>query len=462
MYVRALPFRDPLAALSAFHDVHWLAFLDSAASDPRSHYSYIGLDPFRTIVADRDGVRIDGRSVQGDPFGTLRSELSAFRAAASDGPVPFTGGAIGYVAYEAGRHVDRFPPLRPDRLAVPDMAVGLYDLILAFDRQEGCAWLMSSGLPERDPTRQKDRARVRALAVLRQLEAGHTPSQDDGTITGAWQAERSRADVESAIARAIEYIRAGDIFQVNLTQRRIAAVPDGLDDLALYRRLRLLSPAPFAAFLRCGPGLAVMSASPERFLHLDTDGHVETRPIKGTRRRDADEAVDRALAGELAASEKDRAENLMIVDLMRNDLGRVCEVGSIDVPVLRGIETFASVHHMVSAVTGRLRPGLDAIDLLRACFPGGSITGAPKIRAMEIIAELEPHRRGVCFGSVLRLGFDGSLDSNIAIRTMVRVGDRLQAQAGGGIVADSDPSAEYDEALLKMRPLLHALTGERR
>ncbi|WP_430515688.1 anthranilate synthase component I family protein, partial [Inquilinus limosus] len=259
------------------------------------------------------------------------------------------------------------------------------------------------------------------------------------------------------VRRIRDWITAGDIYQANLTQRFLADLPDGLDPFTLHRRLRALSPAPFAAFLDLGEGRWIASASPERFLAVDPAGRVETRPIKGTRPRGVDAAADAVLAVELQASTKDRAENLMIVDLLRNDLSKVCAVGSVRVPALCGLETFPRVHHLVSVVEGRLAPGRGAVDLLRACFPGGSITGAPKIRAMEIIRALEPARRGPYCGSVVHLGFDGSMDSSIIIRTLCGAQGQVAAQAGGGIVYDSDPDAEYDEAMVKVRPLLQAL-----
>jgi len=447
--------------LQAFAGDPVLALLDSAAADPRSRYSYLAVEPYAVMTASADGVALDGEPVGTDPFAALAAHLDSHRLPTADGPVPFRGGVVGYLAYEAARHVDRFPPPAADRHAVPEMVVGFYDVVVAFDLHRRQCWLLSSGLPERAEPARNRRAAARAEAVMARLAAAPGPAPAvDWSVRGTWRPERSRPAVEASVARVIDYIRAGDIFQANLTQRMLAERPSGLADALLYRRLRSLSPAPFAAFLGCGPDLAVLSASPERFLSLSADGRIETRPIKGTRRRHADPAADAAFARELAASEKDRAENLMIVDLMRSDLGRVCRVGSIQVPVLQGLETFASVHHLVSVVTGRLNGGLGAVDLLRACFPGGSITGAPKIRAMEIIAELEARQRGACFGSVFWIGNDGAMDSSIAIRTLVRTDDTLLAEAGGGIVADSDPAAEYDEAMLKMRPLLCALTGE--
>ncbi|MFZ1427679.1 MAG: aminodeoxychorismate synthase component I, partial [Geminicoccaceae bacterium] len=262
---------------------------------------------------------------------------------------------------------------------------------------------------------------------------------------------------EAAVQRVVDYILAGDIFQANLSQRFLAELPAGMDAWGLYRRLRRRNPAPFAAFLDF-EGVQLASASPERFLEL-RGRQVETRPIKGTRPRGATPETDRQLGAELLASAKDRAENVMIVDLLRNDLSRVCRDHTVLTPELCVLESFATVHHLVSTVTGELRDGLDAVDLLRATFPGGSITGAPKIRAMEIIAELEPSARGPYCGSIGWLGFDGWMDTSITIRTFAIKGRRVAFQAGGGIVADSEPAAEYAETLDKARALIEALQG---
>jgi para-aminobenzoate synthetase component 1 len=266
----------------------------------------------------------------------------------------------------------------------------------------------------------------------------------------------TRARYEAMIRRAIEYIYAGDVFQVNLAQRFVGRFDRRADPFALYRRLRALNPAPYAAFLRPDAESAVVSASPECFLRLTAEGHVATWPIKGTCPRGTTPEEDAALAAALQRSDKDRAENLMIVDLLRNDLSRVCAIGSVETIKLFALESFATVHHLVSEVRGDLMPGTGAVDLLRATFPGGSITGAPKIRAMEIIGELEPVRRGPYCGAVAWLGFDGAMEASIVIRTLTVAGDRVAAQAGGGIVADSDPAREYAETLDKIGPLLRA------
>lgn len=468
MRITPLEYRDVLEVFQPFSQDPVAALLDSAAtstlahphakSDIRSRYSYIAIEPFAVIRSDASGVCVDGIRVAGNPFSILQKHLAACRVVTENAVVPFIGGAVGYLAYEMGRHADRFPALANDPHAVPEMLVGLYDCVIAFDHFRQTSFLISTGLPAPEGSAREARAQEREAHILNRLQSAKTLSPIDWRPRGTWQAERPRGEIEQTIQCVIDYIVAGDIFQANLTQRMTAMRPAELDDFMLYRRLRAISPAPFAAFLRCGEDMSVISASPERFLALDSAGHVETRPIKGTIRRDPDPIRDAALATELAQSPKDRAENLMIVDLMRNDLARICLPGSVKVPALMEVETFASVHHLVSAVTGQLAPDCDAVDLMRACFPGGSITGAPKIRAMEIINELEQRQRGVCFGSVVWLGFDGAMDSSIAIRTLVRNHDTLIAEAGGGIVADSDPALEYDEAQLKMRPLLRALT----
>ncbi|MBB6305859.1 aminodeoxychorismate synthase component I [Xanthobacter tagetidis] len=464
MHVIAFPYGEALAAFSAVADDPFCAFLDSAAAgDPRARWSYIATDPFALITADAAGTRVDGRPVPHDPFSALEAALAAQAGDDLSGPAPFRTGAVGFLGYELGRHLERLPVPHALGPAVPEMAFGLYDVIAAFDHAERRAFILSSGRPEADPAARQARAQARGRWLCDRLaRAPAAPPAPDWRARGRFAPERPRAAVEQAVGRVIDYIRAGDIFQANLTHRMAADVPDGLGDLELYLRLRASSPAPFAAFLRCGPGLSVMSASPERFLSLAPDGLVETRPIKGTRPRGADPAADAAMARALIASAKDRAENLMIVDLMRNDLGRVSRTGSVRVPVLCGLETFASVHHLVSVVESTLKPGLGPVDLLRACFPGGSITGAPKIRAMEIIHELESAPRGVYCGAVAWIGFDGAMDSSIVIRTITRAGGTLLAQAGGGIVADSDPAAEYEESLVKLAPLLRALSGEDR
>jgi para-aminobenzoate synthetase component 1 len=297
-----------------------------------------------------------------------------------------------------------------------------------------------------------DQARAEAmLARLSAATARPAPVRLD------WSPAVSRATHLARLERTLEYIRAGDIFQANITAPFHAPRPAGLRAADIYLALRAGNRAPFSAFIACGGGQAVASVSPERFIRLGTAGAIETRPIKGTRRRGTTPADDAAQAASLLASAKDHAENLMIVDLLRNDISRVAVPGSVRVPTLCALESFASVHHLVSVVEGQLRPGAGAVDLLRAALPGGSITGAPKIRAMQIIAELEGTPRGPYCGTAMWLGFDGAMDSSILIRTMTVARDRIVAQAGGGIVADSDPAEEWDEVLVKVMPMLRSL-----
>jgi para-aminobenzoate synthetase component 1 len=459
MHVREIAWCEPALAASACADDPYCAFLDSAADgDPRSRYSYVCTSPFLVVEAAGASVTVNGRAAAGNPFSVLEGELARWRVLPGEAPVPFLGGAVGMLGYELGGWLERLPQRHADLLGIPDMVFGFYDVVLAFDRAARRCWVLSSGFPEIEPGARRARAAARAEALVRRLEPAPA-AKDVGGWHCRWRADFEPAAYEERIRRVLDYIRAGDIFQANFTMRFQAARPPGLRPFDLYTRLRALSPAPFAAFLSCGPKLGLASVSPERFLRLSPDGRIETRPIKGTRPRHADPAVDEQEARALMASEKDRAENLMIVDLMRNDIGRVSEVGSVGVPVLFGLESFASVHHLVSVVQGQLRSGLGPVDLLRATFPGGSVTGAPKVRAMEIINELEASRRGPYCGSVAWIGFDGAMDSSIVIRTLVLTEAAVVAQAGGGIVADSNPGAEYEELLVKVLPLLRALEG---
>ena len=454
--VREIPYADPLALLAVVAVDPHAALLHSAVSDDRGRHSLLGLEPFGVLTC-RDGlVAVDGRTVGGAPFDALRAELDRHRVAPAPG-VAFAGGAIGYLGYELGRHLESVPQPPPDDMDFPEMELLLCDLVVAMDNAEGRAWIVSSGLPEAGGRAREARARARLdhaeqrLAGVRELGAPPAPARAPRIESGF-----TRDGYEAAVQRVIDYILAGDVFQANLSQRFRADLPAELSPFDLFHRLQRRNPAPFAAYLKLDD-VVVASSSPERFLRLE-GRRVETRPIKGTRPRGADPAEDAALAAELEASAKDRAENVMIVDLLRNDLSRVCTDDSVAVPQLCAVERFATVMHLVSAVTGELRPGLDAIDLLAAAFPGGSITGAPKIRAMEIIAELEPTRRGPYCGAIGYLGFDGALDTSIAIRAFAMRGRRVTFQAGGGVVADSTPAAEYEETLAKARALVDALS----
>ncbi len=441
--IREIPYIDPASAFAPLAGDAYSVMLESAdRQGGQGRYSYIAADPFRLITCSSYPwrVSVDGAPREGNPFDILAAELRRFTWK-PEAPVPFSGGAVGFFSYELGGTLERLPP--PKSTPLPfDMMVGLYDVIAAFDHQARKAWIIA-------------RDERRAAWLHGALGTGETPVKEYPPVF--WRSESRRNQHEERVGAAIEAIRAGEIYQANITQRFHTPLPEKTAPFDIYRKLMERSPAPFAAFLNGGNGLVLLSASPERFLKCGADGRVETRPIKGTRPRGKTPEEDQANAAALQASAKDISENLMIVDLLRNDLSRVCVPGSVEAPVLCGLETFASVHHLVSVVTGRLRAGAGATDLLKACFPGGSITGAPKIRAMEIIHGLEPSARGPYCGAIAWLGFDGAMDSSIVIRTLVLNGGEAVAQAGGGIVADSDPAAEYEESLAKAAPLIATL-----
>ncbi len=477
---------DPADAAERFRDLPALLLLDSGAARDPDHlgrYSFLTADPVAQVRSK--GARTE-RRMGGDPWGAVPGDaLAAMEALlepwATDpvpGLPPFQGGAAGYVGYDWGSVLERLPRARYDDLAIPDIMLGLYDWVVAWDHRERRAWVVVAG---RRPDEQADRrAEERLRFVLERLEGEprapgmirrpdrlRPSGSPSGTacpsypVLGVEHAEQiglrstfTHRGYLSAVTRVKEYILAGDIFQANLSQRFEAPLRE--PPWTLYRRLRMINPAPFSAYLEFDD-IAVASASPERFLRLDTDGQVETRPIKGTRPRGMGPMHDAMLGRALAESEKDRAENVMIVDLLRNDLSRVCAAGSVRVPELFALEHHPTVHHLVSTVVGRLAPLRGATDLLRAAFPGGSITGAPKVRAMEIIAELEPTQRAVYCGSIGYLSVTGALDTSIVIRTFLTLAGSVYFQAGGGIVADSDPEQEYRETLDKARALIEAL-----
>lgn len=459
IHIEELPFAKPHLLFRTFANEPFALLLDSATASPNAdptlhgRWSFIALDPFETLTAQTNDTR--------NPFGLLREKLSSFALPASkSGHPPFTGGAAGFFGYDLARHLEQLPPARAPYAIndqnLPTMALGFYDTVIAFDMLHERAHILSNGLPERDPTARANRARSRAARLRARIStASLTPAPIADPQPHAMSANFTRAGYVKAVSRIIDYIRAGDIFQANLTQRFETALDKTDTAYDLYLRLRDHSPAPFSSFFNFGSGTLV-SSSPERFLFCQ-DCHVETKPIKGTRPRGVSKADDKRFAAELIASEKDRAENVMIVDLLRNDLSRVCADHTVIVEKLCALESFANVHHLVSTVQGTLRPGMTHLDLLTNAFPGGSITGAPKLRAMEIIAELEPTTRGPYCGAIGYLSFDGTMDTSIAIRTMVISGNRVTFQAGGGITAASNPSAEYEESLTKTRGMMQAL-----
>jgi len=440
--VTRLPYHeDPRRYYEQVRGLPWPVWLDSGF--PRSgagRYDVIAADPFATLTFS------DGRGVLqaagpktvatgSDPFALLREAMGERTASRDD--LPFGGGAIGFLAYDLARSTGQLTA-RPGMPGLPQMGVGLYDWSLVVDHARRRSHFVSCGRDTRpEPGWPMALRRLQAVGSSREV-----PSTVRGTLVDGGM---SSDEYAARFARVQDYILDGDCYQVNLAHRFCAHSTD--DPWTIYQRMRLENPAPYGALLEYPFG-QILSSSPERFLRL-RGRRVVTRPIKGTRPRGERADDDLALRAELANSAKDRAENLMIVDLLRNDLGRVCDPGSIEVPGLFEIESFATVHHLVSTVTGRLAEDRDAIDLLQACFPGGSITGAPKRRAMQIIDELEPQRREIYCGNIVRLGFEGDLDSSIMIRTALMQDERVFYWAGGGIVADSDCAAEYQESLDK-------------
>lgn len=464
MIVRDLAPIEADVAACRLADLPGLVFLDSSMRPEAlgvharlGRWSYVAADPWALITV-RDGrASLDGVEQPDAPLDALRRLLAFTPRTASERDLPpFLGGAVGFLSYDFGRRLERLPAPGEEE-PVPEAIFGLYDTFLAFDHLENRVRLISTGRPEIDDAARRRRAQARADLFLMRL-AG-PPRRGDGPPPRLdFRPTVDRAGHEARVAAGVEHVLAGDVFQVNLAQRFVAPLPPGFDALAFHRALRVANPAPFSAFLDFDE-VRVASSSPERFLEV-RDGLIEARPIKGTARRLDDPAEDVLAATRLATSEKDRAENVMIVDLMRNDLARVCDDASVEVPVLCGIESYAGLHHLVSVVTGRLAAGRDAIDAVAAAFPGGSITGAPKIRAQEIITDLEGHGRGVYCGSIGWIGHDGAMDLDIAIRTVVFRAGEATVSVGGGITALSDPSDEYEETLIKAARIFAAARGD--
>lgn len=445
-----------------FKDRPYSFFLDSGMRRfDFGRYSFIGSDPF--LVFKSKGKRIEifeeGKKLRlvGNPFSVLKELLRRYRLKYLPGLPPFLGGVVGYFGYDLCNFVERLPSRSIDDLNLPDCFLCFYDAVVIFDHLADKVFISSTGLPELDGTKAKERQKSRLAELSKKLSRVGEEIEpkdvdflrEDAEISSNF----SRHTYLEVVQRAKEYIMSGDIFQVNLSQRFCA--PQFLPPFELYKRLRQINPAPFASFLNFDE-VIIVSASPERFLRM-SGRKVQTRPIKGTRPRGKDPFEDRRFEEELLSSAKDRAELVMIVDLERNDLGRVCDYGSVRVPELMSLEAYSTVFHLVGTVEGYLHRGRDHIDCLKACFPGGSITGAPKVRSMEIIDELEPTKRGIYTGSIGYLGFNQETDLNIVIRTMVLVNRKIYFHVGGGIVADSDPASEYDETLHKAKALIDAL-----
>jgi para-aminobenzoate synthetase component I len=456
-HIQEITFSDPAKIFSNISSEKWAILLESSKiANSLGQFSFIVSDPFLTLESKEGNLIQDGRLTQADPWQALQTHLKKYTLPKIHELPPLQGGAVGYFSYDLCHSLEKLPRPAKNDLQFSDMMVGFYDTVIAFDHLKKRAWIISSGFPETDDTKRAKRAKERCAHFLEKITR-NALNFEQNAICKEEDIESNFSETKylNAVQKAIDYIKAGDIFEVNLSQRFSAKLPMNLKPFQLYLRLREFNAAPFAAYLNLGDTV-IASASPERFLKLN-DRFVETRPIKGTRPRGASKEEDQKLKEELRMSEKDHAENVMIVDLLRNDLSKVCKDESVHVPQLCEIESYATVHHLVSVVQAELRDIYTAVDLLKACFPGGSITGAPKIRAMEIIAEIEPVHRGPYCGSLGYISFSGDMDTSIIIRTFLIKNEMITFQAGGAIVADSSPNDEYHETLNKASALKRSL-----
>ncbi|MDP3010955.1 MAG: aminodeoxychorismate synthase component I [Methylococcales bacterium] len=444
--ITVLPyFSDSAALFSPIAHQPWAVFLDSGyPHSQQGRYDIIASEPVCTLVTQGDNTEI---SQQGnvthstdDPFALIKQQLLPV-ANSELADLPFNGGAIGYFSYDLARHLEHLPVLAENAEQIAEMAVGIYAWAVIVDHQQQQSYLVGQQIED-----------ANWQALIRQFSHLPTAQNSDAfQVTSPVQSNMDLARYRKAFDRIKHYLKEGDCYQVNLTQRFAASCTG--NPWTAYQVLRELNAAPFSAYLNL-PEVQILSSSPERFLRL-TNGIVETKPIKGTRPRKLDEAEDEQQKHQLLTSQKDRAENVMIVDLLRNDISKTCT--EVKVPVIFNVETYTTVHHLVSTVTGVLADNQHALDLLKSCFPGGSITGAPKIRAMEVIEEIEPNRRGVYCGAIGYIGFNGNMDTNIAIRTLVHSNNNIRFWAGGGIVNDSVMEEEYQECFDKAAALLDVL-----
>ncbi|WP_213994676.1 aminodeoxychorismate synthase component I [Arsukibacterium sp.] len=424
----------------------WAMLLDSAAAGhPNSRYQIMVMQPLATLTANNGVTTLHdehgSHDYPQDPFTVLDCALKRYFPEPADSELPFSGGALGYFGYDLGRYLETIPSDSEQDIQLPDMAIGLYSTALVLDKQQQQLWCVD----------YNNNAEIQWQKLQYQLAQALTATPFQ--LTGDWQANLSQQQYTEHFLQIQQHLLNGNCYQINLAQRFSAGYQG--DEWQAYQALRQANAAPFSAFINLEQG-AVLSISPERFLQLK-NRQVETKPIKGTRPRHSNPELDQQAAAQLQQAEKDRAENVMIVDLLRNDLGKVCRVGSVAVPQLFAVESFPAVHHLVSTVTGELAAQYSACDLLRAAFPGGSITGAPKVAAMQIIEQLEPHRRSVYCGAIGYINNNGDMDTNIAIRTLVCSESVIHCWAGGGIVADSEAASEYQETLDKVNKILPVL-----
>ncbi len=452
MRIENLPYiADSSRIFDRFANEPWAVFLDSGRPYcDQGRYDIISSNPYVKMTACEGITKVEKNGViettDEDPLELLKGLLDCQNPAPEG--IPFTGGAMGYFSYDFGKSLEELPRIAKNEEKIPEIVLGIYDWAIVIDHQEKTTWLVGQG---NDPSTFVSWEDIKK----RILNPNPSIEFEPFKLTSELESNMSSEDYAKAFFKIKDYLRNGDCYQVNLAQRFSAKTLGNPWDF--YKRLRVNHPAAFGAYMR-NPYATILSSSPESFLRTQS-GKVETKPIKGTRPRSFDDEKDKKLADELFECEKDRAENLMIVDLMRNDLGRTCVPGSIKVEELFKIESFPTVHHLVSTVTGELQPNSHPVELIRTCFPPGSITGAPKIRSMEIIEELEPNTRGVAYGSVGYIGFNGEMNLNVAIRTLVHSDDKIRFWVGGGIVADSILEEEYQETLNKGAGILKSLNA---
>ncbi|WP_440055690.1 aminodeoxychorismate synthase component I [Pseudoalteromonas sp. T1lg65] len=434
--------KSSLEVFEHFANEKYAVLLDSGNSQHiNSRFDIISFNPIHTLEAISGKVLLDGKECDESFFATMKIQLQYFHSAAIDKELPFTGGWLGYFGYDLGRYIESLPAIAEQDIAIPDASIGLYPDALIYDNQKSCWYFVSQ------PGYQR-------LSDYMVKLTSASPNYDTFTLASPWQSNMTSQQYSDKFSQIQRYLRSGDCYQINLAQRFSAAYSG--HPWCAYKRLTKANSAPFSAFINLQED-ALISVSPERFIEVN-NGKVETKPIKGTLPRLENKLADQQQAGTLKNSSKDRAENVMIVDLLRNDLGKVAQPGSVSVPKLFDIESFPSVHHLVSTVTSTLAEGKTAIDQLEAAFPGGSITGAPKIRAMEIIEELEPHRRSGYCGSIGYVSACGRMDTSITIRTLVCHEGKIHCWAGGGIVADSQVDLEYQETFHKVNKILPILS----
>ena len=452
LYCQSLPYhKDSAQLFTRLIERHWPVFLDSGLPPVQGRYDILAADPVKTFTTQAQQTTIESSHKRytvhtRDPFSLIKEHLQAYSLTAAPS-LPFCGGAIGYFGYELGMHLESLPTQADNDITLPTLAVGIYEWAIIVDHTTQCTTFVHQGTP--------NAAKTKWLWLQSQLSKNNNISQNY-QVTSELTSNFTPESYGQAFRQIKQHLIQGDCYQINLAQRFALQVNGS--SWALYQTIRQHNPAPFACYMKLPTG-TILSYSPERFLQVN-NSNVITQPIKGTCPRSHDIQQDKRLAHNLQNSLKDRAENIMIVDLLRNDLGKTCKTGSIFVPQVCQLQSLPAVHHLVSTVRGQIRQDQHPLDVLRHCFPGGSITGAPKIRAMQIINQLEPHPRSVYCGSIGYISNHNTMDTNIAIRTLVHSDDTLYCWAGGGIVYDSEQQSEYQETFDKVARILDVLNNK--